>query len=147
MNLLLLLSFLPLLLSSSFLPIKKQDPKCLALCLEGGGDSGAWEAGVLSALVNNLPPEDVQYDVVSGISVGAINGLYISTFEKGDEKNMIQSLKERWTQLSRDQVFEPWNESWLNIAQAIYNRPSLLDNEPLRKSLGEYLKDKKVIFI
>ncbi len=149
MNLILLLFSLPFLLSS-FLPIPipaTPDPpstRCLALALEGGGDSGAWEAGVLSSFVNYLPPEDVRYDVVSGISVGAINGLYISTFDKGEEKKMVQSLKEKWMGMSRDKVFSPWDQSWLNVAQALYDKPSLLDNEPLRRNLEEYLKDKKV---
>jgi hypothetical protein len=30
-----------------------------------------------------LPSEETQYDVLSGISVGALNAAYISTFPKG----------------------------------------------------------------
>jgi len=40
---------------------------CRALALGGGGDRGAYEAGVLKYLVDNLPAEEVQYDVVAGI--------------------------------------------------------------------------------
>ena len=32
--------------------------KCMALIISGGGDLGAYEAGVISALVKNLPAED-----------------------------------------------------------------------------------------
>ena len=33
--------------------------KCYALALEGGGDAGSWQAGVIYGLVNNLPDEQV----------------------------------------------------------------------------------------
>jgi predicted acylesterase/phospholipase RssA len=32
---------------------------CRALALEGGGDKGSWEAGVIKGLVDHLPPEEV----------------------------------------------------------------------------------------
>lgn len=38
-------------------------------------------------MVRSLKPEDTEYDVVSGISVGAINAIGISLFDKGDELN------------------------------------------------------------
>ena len=60
--------------------------KCRALALEGGGDAGSWQAGAIAGLVENLPANEVQYDVISGVSVGSINGLYVATYEKGDEK-------------------------------------------------------------
>lgn len=37
-------------------------------------------------MVRKLDPELVKYDVVSGISVGAINAAGISLFPKGEEK-------------------------------------------------------------
>lgn len=46
--------------------------KCRALVIEGGGDLGAYEAGILKGLIYNLPNEEVQWDVLSGISVGSI---------------------------------------------------------------------------
>lgn len=53
-------------------------PTCLALALSGGGDKGAYEAGVISGLVNS--GTDVKWDVVTGISAGSIiaaaSGLY-----------------------------------------------------------------------
>ena len=45
---------------------------CRGLILAAGGDLGAYEAGVLAALVENLPDTYVQWDIYSGISVGAI---------------------------------------------------------------------------
>ncbi len=70
----------------------KSDDKCRILVLEGGGDRGAYHAGAFHELVNNLPSEEVAYDIVTGISVGALNGLALSFFEKGDEKNASKFL-------------------------------------------------------
>lgn len=59
--------------------------KCKALVLEGGGDKGAYQVGALRGLVDNLPPKEVEYDVVTGVSIGAINAVGFSFFKKGDE--------------------------------------------------------------
>ncbi len=48
------------------------DGKCRVLALRGGGVHGSLEVGVLKAFVENLDPIDVQYDIVSGVSIGAL---------------------------------------------------------------------------
>jgi predicted acylesterase/phospholipase RssA len=51
---------------------RMNEPKPIrrGLVLEGGGGKGAWQFGVLRAFVDN----NIQFDVVSGTSVGALNG-------------------------------------------------------------------------
>jgi hypothetical protein len=39
---------------------------CKALILSGGGDLGAYEAGVLYGLAISLPKEEIDWDVVAG---------------------------------------------------------------------------------
>ena len=34
--------------------------------LSGGGDKGAFEVGVLKGLIENLPDEETDYNVISG---------------------------------------------------------------------------------
>ena len=41
---------------------------------------GAWEAGVLWGLVNNGDPNDFAYDVITGVSAGAINTAGLAGF-------------------------------------------------------------------
>jgi hypothetical protein len=42
--------------------------------MSGGGSNGAWEAGVLWGLAHDNPNiKDFFYDVVTGVSAGAIN--------------------------------------------------------------------------
>ncbi len=43
--------------------------------------------------------------MVSGISAGGLNGGAISFFEKGDEKNAREFLKEVWTTIKRENVW------------------------------------------
>jgi NTE family protein len=62
------------------------------LVLEGGGDRGAYQAGAVRGLVENLPPKDVEYDVVSGVSIGAINAAGFSFFKPGKEDEASQYL-------------------------------------------------------
>jgi len=53
------------------------------LSLGGGGAKGAYEVGVLKEIVDTLPPDESQYDVISGVSIGAVNALGMSMHPKG----------------------------------------------------------------
>ena len=59
---------------------------CTALVMSGGGSNGAWEIGVLWGLVNYSDPTDFKYDVVSGISAGAINATGFVGWPIGQEQ-------------------------------------------------------------
>jgi NTE family protein len=75
--------------------------KCRGLVMSGGGNGGAWEAGVVWGLVNHAKqPEDAQYDVISGVSAGAINAAAMATWEKGQEHAMADWLAKLWENLS-----------------------------------------------
>ena len=58
---------------------------CHALVLSGGGSNGAWEAGVIWGLVHYGNPDDFKWDVVSGVSAGAINSAGIGVWAPGEE--------------------------------------------------------------
>lgn len=64
----------------------------MGLVLKGGANKGSYEAGALYTLVRNLPPEEVEYDVVSGISVGALNAKHCATYQKGQEIQMTEDM-------------------------------------------------------
>ena len=40
-----------------------------------------------------------QYDVMTGVSTGAINSFGMLFFEKGDEENMLNVLSDTWASL------------------------------------------------
>jgi predicted acylesterase/phospholipase RssA len=77
-------SVLVLLLLSLFSASQVGSKKvCRALALSGGANKGSYEVGVIYGLTHLLKDEDVQYDVVSGVSAGAINAAAVSLFEIG----------------------------------------------------------------
>lgn len=61
------------------------DGKCRVLALKGGGVHGAYEAGVIKALTDELPASDVHWDVVSGVSIGSFVASVLSSHEFGAE--------------------------------------------------------------
>ena len=75
----------------------KDAKKCIALAMSGGGVKGAYEAGALYGMVHEATDKtQFEYDVVTGVSAGAINTAGVSLFKKGDEVNMVKILSERW---------------------------------------------------
>jgi predicted acylesterase/phospholipase RssA len=58
--------------------------KCRALVLQGGGDLGAYQAGGVVGLMDNLDPIETQYDVVTGVSAGSINGIAMAVYAPDD---------------------------------------------------------------
>ena len=57
---------------------------CKALALSGGGSLGAYEAGIIYGLMHEGNPQDFEWDVVTGVSAGAINAAAVSVFDKAD---------------------------------------------------------------
>ncbi len=57
-----------------------------------GGVKAAYEVGALKALIEQLPAQEVAYDIVSGVSMGAMNSALMSLFKKGDEKAALEYM-------------------------------------------------------
>lgn len=49
----------------------------------GGGAKGAYEVGVLQGLLKVMDPFEMRYDVVTGVSIGALNGAFFSLYKPG----------------------------------------------------------------
>ncbi len=62
------------------------------------------------------------------MSVGGINAIALSFFEKGDEKNARDYLINIWNTIERRNVWKTWS-IWRNPLMA---EKGLLDNSPLR---------------
>jgi len=83
--------------------------ECKALAMSGGGAKGAYEAGVLWGLVmSSTEKSKFAYDVVTGVSAGAINTGAISVYAPGDETNMVQFLSNKWATMTDDDVYQQW---------------------------------------
>ena len=51
--------------------------------MSGGGNVGAWEAGVVWGLTHYGNPEDFRWNVVSGVSAGSFNTAFTSVWNVG----------------------------------------------------------------
>lgn len=115
------------------------DEICRALALRGGGTKGAYEVGVLLGFLKHLKPEDMAYDVVVGVSIGAINGAIMALYEKGDEKSAIAKLVEMWTTYKSDDFWSFW--PYVHLAGGlIYD--AFLDSKNMRNVLEETMKGR-----
>ncbi len=74
-----------------------------ALVLTGGGARAAYQVGVLRALVRQHP--GVRFDIITGVSSGAINALYLAAY-RGSPADAIEALSHVWRTLHLDQVVE-----------------------------------------
>ena len=120
------------------------DDKCRALVLSGGSNNGAWEAGVVWGLLHYGDPTDYEYDVISGVSAGALNTGMFSTWEKGDELRMSESISESYTSIQElTTIFNTWNDTWppsdAYIVKAFFDEPSILNTDPAMEFIRQQI--------
>jgi len=122
----------------------------LGLVLPGGGARAAYQAGVLKAIAEMLPPDARNpFSVISGTSAGAINATMIATralhFHRGAEE-----LAAVWEHIHSELVFRTdsltifknlmyWLWALMHASFARRNVIALLDNTPLRKLLERHI--------
>jgi NTE family protein len=122
-----------------------------AIVLAGGGARGAYEAGVLRFLLEELPRRmghPVKFDIVCGTSVGAIHACFLgATAEQGTGRGM--RLLQLWEHLKVDEVFHFSSSNLISLPRKILGlrrvaqrlregqRPDrlygILDTEPLER--------------
>lgn len=108
-------------------------PTCRSLSLEGGGSHGAYEAGVLSALVNLTNPSDLTWNAISGISVGAINVGGLIQFPVGQETQAANYLVALWKSLNAStDIYEEWPGG---LVAGLLFHSGVYSTEPLSKLL------------
>ena len=116
-----------------------------ALVLSGGGARGAYSAGVLRYLFGVLRPqigEQVRVDVISGNSVGALNGCWLAGH--GWDPVSVDRLSSLWQSLQVSDIytFDARNLfrtplKMLQRAQKTKAARSLLDASPLHQLVRE----------
>ncbi|MGH8362697.1 MAG: patatin-like phospholipase family protein [Gammaproteobacteria bacterium] len=122
----------------------------VGLVLAGGGARAAYQAGVLLAISELLPPESLSpFPIVSGTSAGAINATLIATYALHFRRG-AQELAGVWGHISSELVFRTdggtmfknllyWLTGLLHAGFARRNVIALLDNTPLRKLLERHI--------
>lgn len=120
------------------------------LVLQGGGALGAYECGVIKALYDREP--DFHLDVVSGVSIGAINAAVLV----GAKQRPVQTLEQMWREhfASRDwpllaREMQPYLSTLWGTPGMCRIRPDFLmaplmatsvyETSPLRQTLSELI--------
>ena len=97
--------------------------QCVVLAVEGGGDKGAFEAGAITQLTEQLGPL-AAYDVLTGVSVGGITAFALGVYPVEDfaEQNTVNM--EVWNKLGQifGQIMQPW--PW-GVAQGLLEEQGL----------------------
>jgi NTE family protein len=76
-----------------------------AIVLSGGGAKGGWSAGCLFHLLHDLK---MHYQILCGVSVGAINAAFLAQFHKGQEVEAAIQLWDLWSKLENKSVYKRW---------------------------------------
>jgi NTE family protein len=118
------------------------------LVLTGGGARAAYQVGAVRALAEILGPGPLPFDVVAGISAGAINGIALAT-GADDFPRAAARLGATWAQLTPDRVFRTGalrlasiGSRWVRDLSAggLLRRKGginyLLDSAPLRRLIS-----------
>ena len=103
-----------------------------AFVLGGGGSQGAYEVGMLRALLE----AGIEPDLVVGTSVGAINGAVLAA-EPG--LDCVDRLEQVWTRLDTGGVFE--GSLFTRLGTAMRSRTHLHSSDGLRLLLEQAVAD------
>ena len=76
-----------------------------ALVLSGGGVKGAFQVGVLRKW---LLEEQQEYDIFSGVSVGALNSAILAQVPYGDPKAAYEKLASTWDRVDNSNIRKDW---------------------------------------
>lgn len=119
----------------------------LALVLSGGGARGAFQAGALIEVLRHFKQTGKRINILSGTSVGALNGLAIA--QAPDLDGACVEIERQWKSLTNDDIYQirGWEIFGLMLKFAttrmdrwpsIRGVDSLFDNTPLYKRFVEH---------
>ncbi len=123
-----------------------------ALVLTGGGARAAYQVGVLRGLARHLP--GVRFDIITGVSAGAINALYLAAYG-GSLADGVETLSHVWRTLHLDDVVEidppslarsvlAWGAKLVSGGAAVAPRVhGLVETAPLRRLLERLLPENE----
>lgn len=126
----------------------------LALVLSGGGARGAFQAGALVELLEYFERTGRRINILSGTSVGALNGMSIA--QAPDLKAARDEIELQWKKLTNDDIYKVrgWEifkliakfathriEKWPTLAGV----DSIFDNTPLYNKYVEHYLDLDAI--
>jgi NTE family protein len=104
-----------------------------ALVLSGGGAKGAFQ---FAAEKYAREVKGYRWDIISGISVGALNGTMLAM-------KKYARLQEIWQHISNDQVYTGRLNAWA-ILKLIFGAKSIYGNEPLCRMIEQEIDPDQI---
>jgi NTE family protein len=104
----------------------------LAMVLSGGGAKGAFQVGVLDALIRE---RGVRFDIFAGVSTGAIQAL-------GGAMNDIPGLLEQWLAIKGNG--DVYRKRPFGAVGAVFGADSLFDARPIRDKIKAFTDPAKL---
>lgn len=103
-----------------------------ALVLSGGGARGAYHVGALTRLIRD---EGARYDVVTGVSVGALIAAFLAQYPKTLGPVAVADVAELFLSLESEYVWRKWSLGYMSSLW----KPSALNASPLRELVEVYV--------
>lgn len=103
------------------------------LILGGGGVKGAFQIGAIKALME----QGIKWDLIIGVSVGALTGSYLAMYNKDEIIEGVAKLEEFWrNKIKNETIYKPRGPGFWKYAIAFFKK-SVNSTEPLRKLIEE----------
>ena len=109
-----------------------------ALVLSGGGAKGAYQVGVLRKW---LGEEKNEYDILCGVSVGALNTSFLAQYGAGLAGTSYTDLKKLWDGLDTPSIYRKW--PFFGELAALW-KPAVYDSSPLQTIMRTQLDAARV---
>lgn len=109
-----------------------------ALVLSGGAVRGAYQAGVIKYLIGE---RKINYDIICGSSVGAINAAALGMFSCGQEVEAANFLVEMWSSITQKNIYKRWQP--FGRFHALW-KTGIFDSSPLRKLITNTIDLEKI---
>lgn len=102
------------------------------LILSGGGAKGAFQVGALDYLINE---KKVDFDIICGVSVGALNASMVA---QGDSN----TLKKLWLEIKSPR--DIFRQRLFGVLGGLFGADSVYSNRPLWKKIDQYVDPEKI---
>jgi len=111
-----------------------------ALVMSGGGARGAFQLGAVDYLINDL---DLDFDVISGVSVGSLNAVMLAQGKGPDGlKQQLAVLKQIWLTIEgNDDIYK---KRFLGELLVFILNDSIYNPEPIKEKINARVSEARL---